>query len=163
MTAGVFGLLPIRENALYLLVQSPRVIFAYWDLSEGHIKTINEHGDLYLQLHTLGAKNSPPEESALEESTLYEEVKVPFTNRWYFHSLEPGNLYFCELGIKQNGMFYPLLRSNRVQTPRLTQVEMAVDWETTTVKRKRISLSASTGKMENGVSSSVFYYRRAID
>lgn len=94
-----------HENVLCLMVQAPDVVFAYWDLSWGHIQSIGSEKELVLCLY--------------KESLLSHKVTLPpFTNNWYFRNVEPGFLYYCELGFQgAGGTFFPLLRSNRVNTP----------------------------------------------
>lgn len=94
-----------HENVLCLMVQEPDAVFAYWDLSFGHIQAIGDEKELVLCLY--------------KDSQLYHKVTLPpFTNNWYFRKVEPGFRYYCELGFQgAGGTFYPLLRSNRVDTP----------------------------------------------
>jgi hypothetical protein len=146
------------ENALCLLVQSPRVVFAYWELSEGHIRTVTEHGDLFLELNNLVLQDG-----SLVRGHLCSKIKLPpFTGNWYFHDLDPGCFYYCELGFEQDGMFYPLLRSNWVETPRAARVKLTAGWETTRITVPGISLTVweeepQTREAESAVSSMAFY------
>ncbi|MEW6424396.1 MAG: DUF4912 domain-containing protein [Bacillota bacterium] len=100
-----------HENVLCLMVQEPAVVFAYWDLSFGHVQAVREHKDLLLCLY--------------KSSQLIHKINLPpFTNNWYFRNVEPGSEYFCELGFQiAGGTFFPLLRSNRVNTPGLAPAE----------------------------------------
>ena len=94
-----------HENVLCLMVQAPDVVFAYWDLSLGHIRSIGGEKELVLCLY--------------KDNLLNHKVTLPpLTNNWYFRNVEPGFLYYCELGFSgAGGTFFPLLRSNRVNTP----------------------------------------------
>lgn len=94
-----------RENVLCLMVQAPDVVFAYWDLSRGHIHSIGGEKELVLCLY--------------KDNILNHKITLPpFTNNWYFREAEPGSPYYCELGfLGPGGTFFPLLRSNRVNTP----------------------------------------------
>jgi len=96
-----------QENVLCLMVQAPDVVFAYWDLSRGHIHSIGGEKKLVLCLY---------QDSLLN----YKVTLPPFTNNWYFRDVQPGSSYYCELGFQgAGGTFFPLLRSNRVYTPGL--------------------------------------------
>lgn len=99
-----------RENVLRLMVQGPRVIYAYWDLSPGHLRAAGEK-PLVLCLY--------------EDSRLVRKIILPpFTTNWYFRDVEPGFGYRCELGYEgAGGVFLPFLRSNPVNTPDLAPPE----------------------------------------
>lgn len=143
------------ENVLHLLVQSPRVIFAYWELSEGHIRIVTEHGDLFLKLYNSDLKDGFP-----AKGYLCRKVKLPpFTGNWYFHDLDPGRFYYCELGFEQDGVFYPLLRSNQTETPRAGRVQLTAGWETTRITVPGIPLTEEPQALEAeiAVSSTAFY------
>jgi hypothetical protein len=98
------------ENVLRLMVQDPGAVFAYWELSPGHRQAAGEK-TLVLCLyknHFLERKVSLP----------------PLTDNWYFRDVEPGSGYYCELGFEgAGGTFFPLLRSNHVDTPFLVPPE----------------------------------------
>jgi hypothetical protein len=106
-----------HENVLCLLVQKPDVLFTYWDLSPGHLEIIDRQKKLILCLY--------------KEGFLDKKIDLPpFTNSWYFRQVEPGCVYFCELGIDGgNDAFIPLLRSGSISTPRLAVIEEE-SWET---------------------------------
>lgn len=149
------------ENVLYLLVQSPRVIFAYWELSYGHIQTVIKHGDLFLELYSSDLKDG-----FAMKGYLCRKVKLPpFTGNWYFHDLDPGRFYYCELGFEQDGVFYPLLRSNQVETPRASRVGLTTGWETTRITVPGISLTEEPQALEaeSAVSSMAFYAKEKDD
>ncbi|MCL6557253.1 MAG: DUF4912 domain-containing protein [Firmicutes bacterium] len=99
-----------RENVLRLMVQGPRVIYAYWDLSPGHLRAAGEK-PFVLYLY--------------EEGRLVRKINLPpFTLSWYFRGVEPGSSYRCELGYEgEGGVFLPFLHSNPVNTPDLAPAE----------------------------------------
>ncbi len=105
-----------HENVLCIMVQAPDILFVYWDLSFGHIQALGGNHELILLL--------------FQDNKLVHQIKLPpFTNNWYFRDVEPGSSYYCELGFQDaQGVFIPLLRSIRVDTPPLTIVEEK-DWE----------------------------------
>lgn len=108
-----------NENRLVLMVQEPTVIFSYWELSRGQWESLGEGRSLFLRIYTTKSNRV---------STVLKEVSLPpFTNDWYFCDLLPDQTYQAELGYYgPEGEFYPLLRSNRVVTPRTRRVEGVV-------------------------------------
>lgn len=106
-----------HENVLCLLVQKPDVLFAYWDLSPGHLEVVGRQKKLILCLYKEGSRNKKID-------------LPPFSNNWYFRQVEPGCEYFCELGIDGgDDTFIPILRSGSMNTPRLAAIEEEI-WET---------------------------------
>lgn len=94
------------ENTLFLLVQSPKVLYVYWELSPGLKDSLEEKGKIQLRLNIEG--RGPFYTTELDMSL----------KSFYFSDVEPGLTYNCELGsITQENSFYPLLRSNSVNTP----------------------------------------------
>lgn len=96
-----------EENALYLLVQSPTVLYVYWELSPGLKSVLNEKTRVRIRLNAGG--RGPLHNCAIN---LLEKKS------YYFLDVEPGQTYNCEIGIINSGEeFYPLLRSNSATTP----------------------------------------------
>lgn len=116
LTENVFLPGSYQENTLMLLVQNPSVIFAYWELSNGQWQALGGHGDLYLRLYEIKGPGCLPG----DYGEVWTEIDLPpFTNDWYFHGLLPDRIYCSELGYYGlDHVFYPVLRSNRVETPR---------------------------------------------
>ncbi|OAT79979.1 DUF4912 domain-containing protein [Desulfotomaculum copahuensis] len=104
-----------QENTMVLLVQNPAIIFAYWELSKGQRQALAGHGDLYLRLYELNGGDCRPHNGG----KMRREINLPpFTQNWYFTSLTPARSYCSELGYYGAPRhFYPILRSNRVETP----------------------------------------------
>lgn len=105
-----YGQIPLphdyNENAMHLLVQSPRVLYAYWELSPGLKNVFSEKKGVQIRLNAQG--RGP-----------YCTTDLDLSKRsHYFSGVEPGRSYNCEIGIVKNGNeFYPLLRSNSVVAP----------------------------------------------
>jgi hypothetical protein len=105
-----YGQIPLphdyNENAMHLLVQSPRVLYAYWELSPGLKNVFSEKKGVQIRLNAQG--RGP-----------YCTTDLDMSKRsHYFSGVEPGRSYNCEIGIVNNGNeFYPLLRSNSVVAP----------------------------------------------
>lgn len=98
------------ENALFLLVQSPKVLYAYWELSPGLKEALkealSEEKKVQIRLNIEGRGPFYAGEISLSE------------RNFYFSEVEPGFSYNCEIGISRSGGdFYPLLRSNPVTAP----------------------------------------------
>lgn len=97
-----------NENALFLLVQSPKVLYAYWELSPGlkDALALNEEKKAQIRLNIDGC--GP-----------YYTCEIGLSIRsYYFSDVEPGLSYNCEIGIfHSDDDFYPLLRSNSVTAP----------------------------------------------
>jgi hypothetical protein len=118
-----YGHIPLpqdyNENALHLLVQSPRVLYVYWELSPGLKNVLSERKGIQLRLNVQG--QGPYFTTDLDLSK----------KSHYFSGVEPGLSYNCEIGIVDIGNeFYPLLRSNTVVSPLERPVgECGLDWE----------------------------------
>jgi len=95
-----------QENALFLLVQSPRVLYAYWELSPGLKNTLSEKKRIQIRLNIEGDGISQTCDIDL------------FKKSHYFENIQPGLPYNCEIGILNTGdEFFSLLRSNSLTAP----------------------------------------------
>lgn len=95
-----------NESALFLLVQGPKVLYAYWELSPGLKDALNEKKKVQIRLNVEGRGHYCTYDIDLSKKS------------YYFSDVEPGLSYNCEIGIFNSGnQFYPLLRSNSVATP----------------------------------------------
>lgn len=95
-----------HENALFLMVQSPRVLYAYWELSPGLKNTLSEKKKIQIRLNIEGDGISQACDIDLSRKSCY------------FENIEPGLPYNCEIGILNEGNeFFSLLRSNSVTAP----------------------------------------------
>lgn len=104
---ALFSLPPdYDESALFLLVQGPKVLYVYWELSPGLKEALNEKGKVQIRLNIEGRGPCCTRDADLSKKSDY------------FSDVEPGLSYNCEIGIFNSGnQFYPLLRSNSVTTP----------------------------------------------
>ncbi len=102
------GTLPAEyeENAFLLMVQSPNVLYSYWDLSPGLKSSLAGKEKLQIRLNR-------------EVDGTCSTYDIDFSKRdYYFSNVEPGLSYKCEIGIvNADKQFYPLLQSNSVVTP----------------------------------------------
>lgn len=95
-----------QENALYLMFQSPRVLYAYWELSPGLRNTLSEKKNVQIRLNINGKGISQAYDFDLTRKS------------YYFEHVIPGMLYNCEIGaLNEDNVFLPLLRSNTVSAP----------------------------------------------
>lgn len=102
------------ENRLILMAQSPRVLYAYWELSPGQKAALAEKSNLKLRLNKLG------------DGTCRVCDIDPNAHSYYFDGVDPGKLYNCDLStIDDNGGFYPFITSNTVLAPREKPVDEA--------------------------------------
>ncbi|WP_027356114.1 DUF4912 domain-containing protein [Desulfofundulus thermocisternus] len=104
-----------NENRLVLMVQEPAVIFSYWELSREQWESLRGEQFLFLRLYISASSG---------ESASWREISLPpFTDNWYFRDVLPEQSYYAEIGYYgPEGEFYPLVRSNRVTTPRTRKV-----------------------------------------
>lgn len=95
-----------HENALFLMIQGPKVLYAYWELSPG-LK------------NTLGQKNNAQIRLNIEGKGLCQLYDFDLTEKsYYFENVQPGMSYNCEIGIfNHDNIFLPLLRSNTIFAP----------------------------------------------
>lgn len=124
VTPGMELPLNYHQNRLVLMVQEPTVLFAYWELSPGQWQALGGQHELCLRVYEVEGNGVFP-------AAPWREVSLPpFTNNWYFQQVIPDRAYVSELGCYgPDGQFYPLLRSNRVSTPRVRPG--AGSWEVT--------------------------------
>ncbi|RLD16060.1 MAG: hypothetical protein DRI36_06225 [Caldiserica bacterium] len=89
-----------KKEYLVLLPVNPDKIFAYWELEK------ERHGEGVLRVYYRGGKN-------------YFDVDVDTGSfKWYVDVPYDGEEYFAELGIRDRGRFFPVLRSNIIKVPR---------------------------------------------
>ncbi|NRF90421.1 DUF4912 domain-containing protein [Paenibacillus frigoriresistens] len=111
---------PMDRDTLYLLIQSPTVLFAYWQLSSRKMSMIQEHFDkdwkaLQPTLRFYHVTNLPIDSCQAESIS---ELHLPPGESCFLSGFHPGQSYFADLGIvNEQGQFLPLLRSNTIQTP----------------------------------------------
>jgi hypothetical protein len=95
-----------HENTLFLLVQSPRVLYVYWELAPGLKELLEDEEKVQIRLNIEG------------RGAFYTADLDMLQKSFYFSDVEPGLAYNCEIGtINHENEFFPLLRSNSVNTP----------------------------------------------
>jgi len=95
-----------EKNTLVLMVQSPRVLYVYWELSVGQRAALVKRGKLQLRLNVV---NAGP--------FCVHEI-MPQWDSFYFSGVESGCNYICDISVVgENCECYPLIYSNTVFTP----------------------------------------------
>lgn len=111
---------PMDRDTIYLLIQSPTVLFAYWQLSGRKMNMVQEHFDkdwkaLQPTLRFYHVTNLPIDSCQADSVS---ELYLPQGESCFLSGFHPGQSYFADLGIvNEQGQFLPLLRSNTIQTP----------------------------------------------
>ncbi len=110
------------DDKIVLLVRDPHWIYSYWEIQELTIKqALAEHGfsEQYAQKVL---------RVYLGDETKYQDVEVEgLINNWYLNLGLPNTEIFVDLGIRVQGIFISLVRSNRVRTPRAEMSEVIDD------------------------------------
>lgn len=109
------------ENCLVLMVRDPRWIFSYWEIVPGHFEGVRESlGEEKEGSRTvMRVSDVTGIEHEGEEPNSFFDIPVYLDARnWYFE-VNDDRSYRAELGfLTRSSRFYPLVRSNRVDTPR---------------------------------------------
>jgi len=93
------------ESRFYLLMQSPRVLYVYWELSRG-LREALKGRNVRLRLNVEG-----------RGQYCITDINISKKSH-YFSDVEPGLSYNCEIGAyNMENEFFPLLRSNTVTAP----------------------------------------------
>ena len=93
---------------LELVVQSPTVLFVQWEFP------FLGEGACTMRLYRLPGVDALPQYGTI---CLELPLQQP-AGSLYFDQLAPGAHYVVEIGIREEGIFYPLRRSNVASTPR---------------------------------------------
>jgi len=94
------------DNTVVLLVQTPRVVYAYWEITPAAWHTLTGRGVFTLRFWE--------GDGAGTHRDVYPDLRA---GNWYFRDVKPGVSCFCEIGCTEQGVFYPFLRSAPVTTP----------------------------------------------
>lgn len=95
-----------NDNTLVLMVQTPRTLFVYWDLSPSQRAALAKKKKLQLRL------------SAVNRGVYRTFDIKPSWDSFYITGVEPGLDYYCDISIRDgDGESYPLIYSNTVSAP----------------------------------------------
>ena len=102
------GTLPSHydDNTLVLMVQTPRTLYVYWDLSPSQREALAAKNKLQLRLNVVNRG-------------VYRTFDIkPSWDSFYITGVEPGLAYYCDISIQEdNGEYYPIIYSNTLSTP----------------------------------------------
>ncbi|WP_195572037.1 DUF4912 domain-containing protein [Paenibacillus sp. 1001270B_150601_E10] len=110
-----------RHSFIHLMVQSPHVLFVYWDVHERKRNMIAAHYRTpWSSLPKIIRFYAYEEETtAFDRPAMWVDIEVGETSSWYYREAIPKMIYAADYGIaNQDGQFVPLLRSNKSRTPR---------------------------------------------
>ncbi|MFD0697920.1 DUF4912 domain-containing protein [Paenibacillus sp. GCM10027628] len=108
------------RDTLHLLVQSPTVLFMYWQLSARKSAMIQEHFGAHWQTLQPSLRIYDITGLSFDGSSACEvsELPLPQGESCFLSGFRPGTRYIADLGIVSgHGQFVPLLRSNTIETP----------------------------------------------
>jgi hypothetical protein len=104
-----------QESVIYLMVQSPDMLFGYWDAAEDYLTLArNSLNDIAPGLCLRLVHVSQDSSEVVVSQTMPDSS---IRGNYYFSGLIPHATYFAELGFSFHGGFFTLLRSNMVHTP----------------------------------------------
>ncbi len=95
-----------NDNTLVLMVQTPRTLYVYWDLSPNQRAALANKKKLLLRLN-------------VANRGVYRTFDIkPFWDSFYITGVEPGLDYYCDISVKEeNDVCYPIIYSNTSSTP----------------------------------------------
>ncbi len=95
-----------NDNTLVLMVQTPRTLFVYWDLSPNQRAVLAVKKKLQLRLNVVNRG-------------VYRSFDIkPAWDSFYITGVEPGLDYYCDIVISDGGEgVYPVIYSNKVSAP----------------------------------------------
>jgi len=110
---------PWEESTVILLPVNPYLIHAYWYVDGGDLERARGHMDdrrIQAALRFCDITDRVSREGG--RASFDVDIQLEAGN-WYVHLWSPARSYYADLGLKtEDGRFYPLARSNVVQTPR---------------------------------------------
>lgn len=109
-----------RHSFIHLMVQSPYVLFVYWEVHERKRNMIAAHYRMpWSSLPKFVRFYAYEEETtAFHRPAMMVDVEVHEASSWYYKEARPQMMYAADYGItNREGQFVPLLRSNRACTP----------------------------------------------
>ena len=110
---------PWEESTVILLPVNPYLIHAYWYVDGGDLERARGQMDdrrIQAALRFCDITDRVSREGG--RASFDVDIQLEAGN-WYVHLWSPARSYYADLGLKtEDGRFYPLARSNVVQTPR---------------------------------------------
>ncbi|WP_421072732.1 DUF4912 domain-containing protein [Pelotomaculum propionicicum] len=95
-----------NDNTLVLMVQTPRTLYVYWDLSPSQREALAKKKELQLRLNVVNRG-------------VYRTFDIKhFWDSFYITGVEPGLDYYCDISVKEeDDEYYPVIYSNTSSTP----------------------------------------------
>ena len=128
------------DTRIVLLVRDPYWIYTYWEIQESAVKEA-------LSLHNLMGDEAQKVVRVYcgDESSNYDIDVEGLINNWYINVGRPNTEFFVDYGLRVQGRFIPLARSNRVRTPRSGMSEVIDDQWMTLEEESRMIYALSGG------------------
>lgn len=110
-----------------LMVQSPRTLLCYWELSEFKKRLVMHH--LNMEWIDFEKKLRLYDITAIifdgHNAHRYQDYSLPEQcNQWFFNHLTPNRTYCVDVGFEtKKSNFFSILRSNPIDTPRASEHE----------------------------------------
>ena len=147
------------DNRLTLMVVTPHSVFLYWELAFSQNRAAQGR-QLVARLFDL-PREQPEQQPVLVKS----EILPPFTENWYFNDLQPDRYYRAEMGWEEQGVFYSIIKSNKVIIPPANPTYMSgqVKWQNledqpqNTVTRSVSDSELGTGTVQEVLQQMSFY------
>ncbi len=133
------------EDRIVLMVRDPFWIYAYWEIQRASIEKTLEQHDLAGQAFQNVLRVYCGDESD------FQDIEVGGTaDNWYINIGRPNSDFFADVGLRVQGKFLPIVRSNRVHTPRAGMSEV-VDEEWMTLPEEAQKIYALSGGGQSGL------------
>jgi len=135
------------DDRIMLLVRDPHWLYTYWEVQDSTIEQALSDNNLsgnYAQ-KVLRVYVG-------DESTFHDIDVEGLINNWYIHMGRPDHEFFVDFGIRVEGRFIPLMRSNRVRTPREAMSDV-IDDQWVCLEEEARTLYALSGGFRMGEGS----------
>ncbi len=94
------------DNTLVLMMQTPKTLYAYWELSQNQRSALAEKKKLVLRLNSANRG-------------VYRTYTIePYWDSFYFTGVDPGMEYYCDISVEDgDNELYPIIYSNPISSP----------------------------------------------
>ncbi len=100
------------DNRMVLMVRDPYWLYSYWEIQQASIEGVLEVRGLSGHAYETVIRVYSGGESS------YHDIQVEgLTNNWYINMARPDTAFFADFGVRIEGDFLALVRSNTVRTP----------------------------------------------
>lgn len=145
-----------RKDQCVLMVQSPFVLFCYWEFSNGKKELVEHHlnGQWSLFVKKITVYDITGISFNGHNAHVYQQFVLPNNcKRWFFYGLTPNRTYCVDIGVMTcENTFFSVARTNSVQTPRVTYDNGVCKSTSSWIKNK-----TSNPEWEKGFSSYSYY------